>query len=141
MLAGGYAEEIAKGKGVEPSAVLCGDYGAEVGLEAGTALSEEGFVLGGTEHRKGMFGREGRGRGRADGLCEFGVEVGEFGVTAPHLPGADVGLDVDAEYDVRFGFDALFVAAHVDGLDGGRSHGQRQSCHCPPATLEKQSMS
>ena len=72
-----------------------------------------------------MFGGEGRGRGRTDGFGEFGVEVGEFGVTAPHLPGADMGLDIDAKYDVRFGLDTLFVAAYVDGLNGGGSHGRK----------------
>ena len=39
-----------------------------------------------------------------------------------------MGLDIDAEYDMRFGIKALFVAAHVDSLDGGCGHGQRQSC-------------
>jgi hypothetical protein len=75
-----------------------------------------------------MLGWKGRGRGRADGLGEFGVKVSEFGVTAPHLPGADMGLDIDAKYDVRFGIKTFFVAAYVDSLNGGHGHGQRQSC-------------
>jgi hypothetical protein len=49
-----------------------------------------------------------------------------------------MGLDIDAKYDVGFGFDTLFVAAHVDGLNGSRGHGQKaKSEHCH---FEKQSM-
>lgn len=46
-----------------------------------------------------------------------------------------MGLDIDAKYDVGFGINTLFVAAHVDSLNGGRGHGQRQSCRFKQSTV------
>lgn len=45
-----------------------------------------------------------------------------------------MGLDIDAKYYVGLGINTLFVAAHVDSLNGGRGHGQRQSCHLEQST-------
>jgi hypothetical protein len=72
----------------------------------------------------------GRGGGRhADRFGELGVEVDELGVTAPHLPRANMSLYLYAKYDVSFGFGTLFVAPHVHGLDGGHGHRYKRVQH------------
>lgn len=131
VLAHGDAEEVAEGEALAPAVVLRAQYRAQVELEAGAALVEQGGAAR-LEEGQGVFGREDSGRGGAGRLCELDVKVGELGVAAPHLPGANRGLYFDAVDGVRLGLWAVFITADVDGVDGG--HGNYYGQLASPVT-------